>query len=231
MTDGTKVLTNGVDYTLTYTNNKEPGTASILIQGTSNNYSGTKIVNFKIAAVAVKGLKATNVKYSSLKLKWTKQGYADGYQICDAQSKVIKNVTKNSATISKLSTGKTYRYKVRSYIRNADGTRSYGAFSSVISATTKLKTPVVKVVSKKTGQARISWSKVAGADGYEIYYKKSSKDTYRKLKTVNNANVRICNVRGMKSGDRAYFRVRAFKKNGSKKVYSAMNKLKVITVK
>lgn len=231
VTDGTKVLTNGVDYTLTYTNNKEPGTASILIQGTSNNYSGTKIVNFKIAAVAVKGLKATNVKYSSLKLKWTKQGYADGYQICDAQSKVIKNVTKNSATISKLSTGKTYRYKVRSYIRNADGTRSYGAFSSVISATTKLKTPVVKVVSKKTGQARISWSKVAGADGYEIYYKKSSKDTYRKLKTVNNANVRICNVRGMKSGDRAYFRVRAFKKNGSKKVYSAMNKLKVITVK
>lgn len=231
VTDGNKVLTSGVDYTVTYTNNTEPGTASILIQGMSNNYSGTKVVNFKIGAVAVKGLKATNVKYNSLKLKWTKQGYADGYQICDAQSKVVKNVTKNSVTLKKLATGKTYRYKVRSYIRNADGTRSYGAFSSVVSATTKLKTPEVEIVSKKTGQARITWSKVSGANGYEIYYKKSSGETYRKVKTVNNANVRLCRVRGMKSGDKAYFRVRAFKKTGSKKVYSSMNKLKVITVK
>ncbi len=231
VTDGNKVLTSGVDYTVTYTNNTEPGTASILIQGMSNNYSGTKVVNFKIGAVAVKGLKATKVKYNSLKLKWTKQGYADGYQICDAQSKVVKNVTKNSVTLKKLATGKTYRYKVRSYIRNADGTRSYGAFSSVVSATTKLKTPEVEIVSKKTGQARITWSKVSGANGYEIYYKKSSGETYRKVKTVNNANVRLCRVRGMKSGDKAYFRVRAFKKTGSKKVYSSMNKLKVITVK
>ncbi len=231
VTDGNKVLTSGVDYTVTYTNNTEPGTASILIQGMSNNYSGTKVVTFKIGAVAVKGLKATKVKYNSLKLKWTKQGYADGYQICDAQSKVVKNVTKNSVTLKKLATGKTYRYKVRSYIRNADGTRSYGAFSSVVSATTKLKTPEVEIVSKKTGQARITWSKVSGANGYEIYYKKSSGETYRKVKTVNNANVRLCRVRGMKSGDKAYFRVRAFKKTGSKKVYSSMNKLKVITVK
>lgn len=231
VTDGSKVLTNGVDYTITYTNNTEPGMASILIQGMSNNYSGTKVINFKISAVAVKGLKATNVLNSSLTLKWTKQSYADGYQICDAQSKVIKNVTKNSASITKLSAGTTYRYKVRSYIRNADGTRSYGAFSSVISTTTKLKTPVVKVVSKKAGQARISWTKVSGADGYEIYYKKSASQTYKKVKTINNANVRICTVRGLKSGNKAYFRVRAFKKVGSKKVYSSMNKLKVITVK
>ena len=89
----------------------------------------------------------------------------------------------------------------------------------------------MEIVSKKTGQARITWSKVSGANGYEIYYKKSSGETYRKVKTVNNANVRLCRVRGMKSGDKAYFRVRAFKKTGSKKVYSSMNKLKVITVK
>lgn len=231
VSDGDKILTKGVDYTVTYTNNTNPGTASILIQGTSNNYSGTKIISFKISAVAVQGLKASSVKYNSLKLRWTKQGYADGYQICNSNSKVVKTVKGNSATITGLSAGKTYKYKVRSYIRNADGTKSYGAFSSVVSATTKLRTPTVKVVSNAKGQARITWSKVSGASGYEIYYKKSSKEKYKKLKTVNNANIRVCTVRGMKSGDRAYFRVRAFRKNGSKKVYSALNPLKVITVK
>lgn len=231
VSDGSKVLTKGVDYTVTYTNNTEPGMASVIIKGANSNYAGTKIVSFKISAVAVKGLKASNVKYNSLKLSWTKQGYADGYQICNTSSKVVKTVTKNSATITGLSAGKTYKYKVRSYIKNADGTKSYGAFSSVLNATTKLKTPTVKVVSKTKGQARISWSKVSGATGYEIYYKKSASAKYKKLKTVNNANIRVCTVRGLKSGDRAYFRIRAFRKNGSKKVYSALNPLKVITVK
>lgn len=231
VSDGSKVLTKGVDYTVTYTNNTEPGMASVVIKGVGSNYSGTKVVSFKISAVAVKGLKASNVKYNSLKLKWTKQDYADGYQICNSSSKVLKTVTKNSATITGLSAGKTYKYKVRSYIKNADGTRSYGAFSSVLNATTKLKTPTVKVVSKAKGQARISWSKVSGASGYEIYYKKSAGAKYKKLKTVNNANIRVCTVRGMKSGDRAYFRIRAFRNNGSKKVYSSLNPLKVITVK
>lgn len=231
VSDGSKVLTKGVDYTVTYTNNTEPGMASVVIKGANSNYAGTKIVSFKISAVAVQGLKASNVKYNSLKLKWTKQGYADGYQICNSSSKVLKTVTKNSATITGLSAGKTYKYKVRSYIKNADGTKSYGAFSSVLNATTKLKTPTVKVVSKAKGQARISWSKVSGASGYEIYYKKSASAKYKKLKTVNNANIRVCTVRGMKSGDRAYFRVRAFRNNGSKKVYSSLNPLKVITVK
>lgn len=231
VSDGSKVLTKGVDYTVTYTNNTEPGMASVVIKGVGSNYSGTKVVSFKISAVAVKGLKASNVKYNSLKLKWTKQDYADGYQICNSSSKVLKTVTKNSATITGLSAGKTYKYKVRSYIKNADGTKSYGAFSSVLNATTKLKTPTVKVVSKAKGQARISWSKVSGASGYEIYYKKSAGAKYKKLKTVNNANIRVCTVRGMKSGDRAYFRIRAFRNNGSKKVYSSLNPLKVITVK
>ena len=134
VSDGSKVLTKGVDYTVTYTNNTEPGVATVVIKGANSNYAGTKIISFKISAVAVKGLKTSNVKYNSLKLKWTKQDYADGYQICNSSSKVLKTVKKNSATITGLSAGKTYKYKVRSYIKNADGTKSYGAFSSVLNA-------------------------------------------------------------------------------------------------
>ena len=116
-------------------------------------------------------------------------------------------------------------------MNNADGTKSFGGFSSVVSATTKLSTPSVKIVSSTTGQAKISWSKVSGATGYEIYYKKSANGSYKKLKTINSTTVRNCIVKGMKSGDRYYFRVRAFKKTGSSKIVSAFNPLKVITIK
>ena len=230
VTDGNKTLTNGVDYTVTYSNNTDPGVANITIQG-MNSYTGTKVVSFKISGVAVSGLKASSVKSNSASLSWDAQEYADGYQICNKKSKVVKTVTKNRASMTGLSSGKTYKYKVRSYVNNADGTKSFGGFSPVVSLTTKLATPSVKIVSSKKGQAKISWSKVSGATGYEIYYKKSASANYKKLKTINSTTIRNCVVKGMKSGDRYYFRVRAIKKTGSSKIESAFNPLKVITIK
>ena len=47
--DGTdKVLTEGVDYKVTYTNNVKVGTAKATITGIGNGYGGTKTVTFKI---------------------------------------------------------------------------------------------------------------------------------------------------------------------------------------
>lgn len=230
VSDSGKVLQNGVDYMLTYTNNTNPGMASILIEGLSSNYTGTKIINFSIGGVAVNGLRVSAVKAGSVKLKWSKQGYADGYQICDSKSRVIKSVKKNSASITGLQAGKNYKYKVRSYILNAQGDRSYGAFSSVVSTTTKLKTPNVALVSTGKGKARISWSNVSGASGYEIFYKSSKGGKYRRLKKINDPSIRICNVSGIKSGKKCYVRVRAFKEVGSKTLYSAKSTRKTVKV-
>lgn len=230
VTDNGKVLQNGVDYMLTYMNNTNPGMASIMVEGLSSNYTGTKIINFQIGGVAVNGLKVSTIKATSVKLKWSKQGYADGYQVCDSKSRVIKTVKKNSASITGLRAGKNYKFKVRSYILNAQGDKSYGAFSSVVSTTTKLKTPNVEFVSTGKGKARISWSNVSGASGYEIFYKSSKGGKYRKLKKINDPDIRICNVTGIKSGKKCYVRVRAFKKVGSKTLYSTKSTRKTTKV-
>ena len=50
VTDG-GVLTEGTDYTVTYRNNTDAGTASVVITG-KGNYTGTKTVNFTIKALA-----------------------------------------------------------------------------------------------------------------------------------------------------------------------------------
>ena len=52
MTDGTKTLAKGTDYTVAYTGNINVGTATATITGTGN-YSGTKNQTFKIVAKSV----------------------------------------------------------------------------------------------------------------------------------------------------------------------------------
>lgn len=229
--DSGKVLQNGVDYTLTYSDNVNPGLATITIQGLSDNYTGTKRITFRIGGVAVSGLKVSSVNATSIKLKWDQQGYADGYVVCDSNAKVVKRVKGSSATVTGLKPGKKYKYNVKSYTINSQGEESYGKPSSVVSATTKLKTPTVKLKTTGTGKMRISWTKSTNADGYEIYYKNTKSAKFRRIKTVNKVNTRICNVRGIKSGKKCYVRVRAFKKSGSKTLRSSMSKTKTIKVK
>lgn len=231
--DSGKVLQNGVDYTLTYSDNVNPGLATITIQGLSNNYTGTKRITFRIGGVAVNGLQVSAINATSIKLKWQQQGYADGYQVCNSKSKVVKSVNGSSAstTVTGLKPGKTYKYKVRSYTVNSQGERSYGKASAVVTATTKLKTPTVSLKRNGTGRMRIKWSKSTNADGYEIFYKNTKGAKYRRIKKINDVNTRICNVRGIKSGKKCFVRIRAFKKTGSTTLRSAMSKTKTIKVK
>lgn len=56
-----KTLKPGTDYLVEYGNNVNVGTASILLTG-MGKYEGTKIVNFKIKAKSVKGLKVSTLK-------------------------------------------------------------------------------------------------------------------------------------------------------------------------
>lgn len=45
-----KVLTKGTDYVIAYSNNKDPGTATMTITAMGNNYTGTIVKNFTIVA-------------------------------------------------------------------------------------------------------------------------------------------------------------------------------------
>lgn len=90
----------------------------------------------------------------------------------------------------------------------------------------KLKKPVltVKVKSKK---AVLSWKRVSGADGYQIWYasnkafKKAKKVTIKKGKTTKKT------IKGIRKGKKTFFRIRAYRKIEGKKVYGAFSKVKM----
>lgn len=226
-----KTLAAGTDYTITYSNNTNPGTASITVTALSRNYTGSKVISFKITSAAVSGLRVSQIKNNSMKLSWSDQDYADGYQICNANNRVIGTTSNNSYTVKRLTSCTTYRYKVRSYVENADGSVSYGNFSTAVSAQTMLNTPTLKARSTSRGNVTLTWSKVAKASGYEIYYSTEKNGIYTKLKTVSKSSARRYVDSGLASGEKYYYTIRAYRTVNGVKTYSSYNTIKSAIVK
>jgi hypothetical protein len=142
VTVGKKTLSTD-DYTVKYSNNKEPGKATITIKG-QGNYSGTITKTFKIALAKTTVKTAKSSKAKKATITWSKVTGADGYEVYQATSKsgkytkvtTIKKGSTVSYTKSSLKSGKTYYYKVRAY-RNVDGKKVYGSYSAVKSVKVK----------------------------------------------------------------------------------------------
>ena len=226
-----KALTAGTDYTITYSNNTNPGTASITVTALSKNYTGSKVISFKITSAAVSGLRVSKIKNNSMRLSWSDQDYADGYQICNANNRVIGTTTNNSYTVKSLTSCTTYKYKVRSYVENEDGSVSYGGFSTAVSAQTMLNTPTLKARSVSRGKVTLTWTKVAKASGYEIYYSTEKNGIYTKLKTVSKSSARKYVDAGLASGEKYFYTIRAYRSVNGAKTYSSYNTIKSATVK
>ena len=133
---GSKTLRSGTDYTVTYKNNKAVGKATVTITG-KGNYTGTVSKTFKINPKKTTLKTATSPKTKQLKVTYSKVSGATGYQITySTSSKFAKastksaNSSKTSKTISKLTKGKTYYVKVRTY-KTVKGTKYYSGYSAV----------------------------------------------------------------------------------------------------
>ena len=137
-----KTLKKGTDYTVSYSNNKSIGTATVKIAG-KGSYTGTITKTFKInpAKQEIQKLKA---KSKAFFVDWAQKGSATGYEIqyatnskfTSAKKVTITNDKTDKATVSKLSGKKKYYVRVRSYT-TVKGTKYYGAWSASKSVTTK----------------------------------------------------------------------------------------------
>ena len=111
-----------VDYTITYSDNTEIGTATIEISGIGN-YCDTRKIRFDILPQAMTPLKAKKRTASYITLAWSKDPSVTGYEIYRTSKfngtyKKVCTITKNSTTSykdTKLSAGKCYYYQIRSY--------------------------------------------------------------------------------------------------------------------
>ena len=139
---GNTVLKNGTDYTVSYSNNKKVGKATVKITG-KDKYGGVITKTFKINP-AKQEIQKLTAKSKAFFVDWAQKGSATGYEIqyatnskfTSAKKVTITNKNTDTKTISKLSGKKKYYVRVRSYT-TVKGTKYYGAWSASKSVTTK----------------------------------------------------------------------------------------------
>ena len=139
---GNTVLKNGTDYTVSYSNNKKVGKATVKITG-KGKYGGVITKTFKINP-AKQEIQKLTAKSKAFFVDWAQKGSATGYEIqyatnskfTGAKKVTITNSKTDKTTVSKLSANKKYYVRVRSYT-TVGGTKYYGAWSAVKNVTTK----------------------------------------------------------------------------------------------
>jgi len=183
----------------------------------------------------------TKTSETSITIKWSAVGPKTGFELyCSANGgseKKIYSGTALSYTDKGLTTGGTYKYRVRTYKKYGTGT-----YKGEWSAAKSLKLPMKamklsSVKNKKTKKAVIKWKRVADAAGYELYCAKSKKGSFKKLKTVKvttkNKNKKTLSYthKKLKKKKTYYYKIRYYKMIAGKKVYSDYSAVKKVVIK
>lgn len=171
-----KTLKSGTDYSVTYKNNKNPGTAKVIITG-KGDYSGSKTATFKIRVGSVKNLKASYSGTrppdgnSPIKFTWTKSTYCSYYKITVTKDgKKFRDGTYRTKnrylTLSNIS--KTGTYKAKVVAVGSPNKNVSSAKSKSITVESTLSTPAPTAYSGGYQRIDVSWKQVPGATGYYI---------------------------------------------------------------
>lgn len=168
---------------------------------------------------------AESVDFNAIKVTWKKVDGASGYYVyrkADGEKyfKQIAEVNGNktfTSTDLSATTGVKYQYTVRAY-RNRNGKPYAGLYDSKgVTAAACTKAPTIKSgVSTVSDKLKLTWSKVNGATGYNVYRKLENDKNYKLIKTINgNGNVELTDS-GLKCGVKYYYRVNGFRTVDSK---------------
>lgn len=224
-----ELLTEGVDYTLKYSDNINPGVGKIEITGIGN-YIATVTKYFNIVAPDVLSLSGTALSDTSVRLNWLRNAHITGYEIYSADSsKKYGSTTGTSFDIGSLKQATNYTFKVRTFI-TVDGKTTYGAFKTV-TVRTGLSAPTITVQSLARKRTTLNWTPAENVTGYEIYRSVSLNGTYNKIAVMPQSAGGYSDS-NLVSGGTYYYKVRAYLKVGENQfVYGYFSAPKAVTVK
>jgi len=213
-----KALVENVDYTLTYSNNVNVGTAHITLNGIGEHKGMKQNYTFNIVPDKVKRVKYISSKNTSLKLSWNSVLGADAYVITVESINNIKTFTKTvygrtEGEIDGLIDGNEYIVTVRALGYDSKGNALSGEPSDYISSkTTGNKVSGIKVSARTEKSITLSWYRIADCESYTVYQYDSALKEYKPVgKTDGNTN--SLKISNLKQGVSYKFTVCANKQN------------------
>ena len=240
--DGEKVLTRGLDYTVTYQNNDAPGQAKMIVKG-QGAYKGTKTLDFTILKQGQKPTtpqkpvkpvvkKAASITAKNFTKTYGNKPFSLGAKATSGGKLSYKSSNTKVATVS--NTGRvTLKGPGKATITiTAAATANYNGATKCVTITVKPKKTAGLKVKKGKKRMTVSWKRDTKATGYQITYaqnknfKKGRKNiTISKNKTVKKT------IKKLKARKTYYVKVRAYKKVGKTKIYGAYSKVTKIKVR
>lgn len=225
----------------TYTESKAvklaKGTYYVVVRAAPDNKNAvgeeyTVCVN-KITAkkTTVSNVKSTG--YNKLKVTWKAVPGATSYDIYRSSSKngsyskvkTIDDVKTVSWTDKGVTTGKTYYYKIKATVALEGGTSKTSGYSNVKSGKAVPAAATLKVTAGSK-RMKLTWTKVSGAAGYEIYRSTAKDGKYSKIKTITKGSTKTYTDKSkISSGKTYYYKIRAYRKVDGKKVYGVYSKV------
>ncbi|MDO4340884.1 MAG: CAP domain-containing protein [Eubacteriales bacterium] len=183
-------------------------------------------------------VKKSTVSYNSATLSWNKIKGATGYAVYTSTSANGKYTRKNAGnhttcTVRGLKTGKTYYIKVCAY-QTINGRTVYSKYSSIQKVKPVLSVPSISSVKKAgTNTLSVTFKRVSGASGYDVYYSTSKNGKYQKIGTIKNNKTKtlVHKSTKIKNGASAYYRIRAYRTVDGKKVYSSYSAIKGVKIR
>lgn len=140
-----------------------PGTSHkyrIRVATEYNTSAWTAVLTQSTLPAAVSGLSLTSTTNTAISLKWSAVTGSSGYDL--EIDGVVVPVTGLTYTKSGLAANTDHTFRIRS-----KNTAGVGVWSDVVSGTTQLNTPVLKVSSQE-GAIIVTWADVTDATKYEV---------------------------------------------------------------
>lgn len=237
-----KTLKADTDYTVTYSEGcKEIGnyTVKVTLKG---DYSGSKKITYSITPAKTAKI-TTKTTSKSVALTWDAVEGATGYRVYVYKSANVKTRIKLASVTGKvtytalkdyngkeLKAGETYKFAIQAYKKFSDGTVVYAKNGVAITVTIPPSDPTtLKATSTTKGKVNLSWTNVAGEDGYTIFYSTSKNGTYKKLDNTKADVAKF--TASLTSGKTYYFKVRAYAEGVDGNVRSAYSPVVSVKVK
>lgn len=174
-------------------------------------------------------VKAVWTGTTNIKVTWKKAANAEKYDVYRSYKKStgfkkIATVAKTSYIDKKSTAGKTAYYKIVAIKGSVSS-----SYSQTVSAY-KLKAPAKIKAKANKRNVTISYGKVTKASGYEIFRSTKKKGKFKKVATIKKAKTTKKTFKNMKKGT-YYFKVRAYKTSGKKKIYTGYSKTVSVKVR
>ncbi len=201
--DGSTKLVKGTDYTVSYSNNTNVGTATITVTG-KGKYAGTYKKTFKVKALDLSS------SYAKVTIPYSSYTYT-GSQIKPTVTVKFKDGDVIPATQYTVSYSDNTKVGVATITVKGTGKNTTGTYKKTF--VVKPAKNAIKTISSTKGAFKITWTKAtAGATGYQVEYS-TDKNFAKNVHSYTSTNLSDLSENFSsvpKSGETWYVKVRSF---------------------